>query len=152
MMMLYASIVMRIVFWYQVAAGVHASSVSMPTTSEEFPTLPVGMLYRDPCSTQTAFVASGPVSIGNYVPDEEDQESARRMVVLGGLKRIRKLVEEFVVLTGAARSEKHGTSDLHSVLASYYECGRNGSEGCWVQKPLTTQSDIPRTGIREQCT
>ena len=103
MAMLHASIIIRILFWYQLAAGVRVST-SLPLPSWDGSSIMnpsaetetrAGRSHRSSCSTPPAFVALEPIKIGNYVPDLEDQEPMRRLFLLMSLKKLGRLIEIF---------------------------------------------------------
>ncbi len=103
MAMLGASIIIRILYWHQLAAGIKSFD-TMPLPSwERSPFMDpftvnastASKSHRSSCSTPTAFVASEPIKIGNYLPDQEDQESIRRMYLLIRLKKLGRLIETF---------------------------------------------------------
>ena len=87
MAMLYASIIVRILFWHQLAAGVKTST-SLPLPSWDGPAsmdpfattgTTASRSHRSSCSTSTISVASEPITIGTYVPNQEGQEPMRQL-------------------------------------------------------------------------
>ncbi|MCJ1458286.1 hypothetical protein MMC28_008657 [Mycoblastus sanguinarius] len=124
MAMLDASIITRVLFWHQLAAGVKtSSSLPLPTSDgSQFidtfnPTVTTaGSCNRSSCSTPTVFVASEPVKIGTYIPDHEDQEPMRRLFLLISLKKLGRLIDTFAQV---GESLDAGPSQLHVTLASW---------------------------------
>ena len=45
------------------------------------------------CSTPTPFVASEPIKIGHYIPNQEDQELTQRLFLLVSLKKRGRSIE-----------------------------------------------------------
>ena len=124
MAMLDASIIIRILFWHQIAAGVKAST-SLPLPSwDGLPLMqPFAATGRTAsrshpgfCSSSTAFVASEPIKIGNYIPDQEDQEPMRRLFLLISLKKLGRLIELFAQVGDPVDI---GPSHVRGVLASW---------------------------------
>ncbi|KAL8951979.1 MAG: hypothetical protein Q9222_002071 [Ikaeria aurantiellina] len=122
MAMLGASIINRILFWHQVAAGVQ-TSIPMPSTPWNTPPLKDSFATsatttpsrRSSCSTSSAFVASEPVKIGSYIPDQEDQEPMRRLFLLISLKKLGRLIETF----GQVQDHDPGSTELRKVLVAW---------------------------------
>ena len=124
MAMLDASIIIRILFWHQLAAGVKTST-ALPLPSwdgspfmDPFATTgtTASRSHRSSCSTSTAFVASEPIKIGNYIPDQEDQEPMRRLFLLISLKKLGRLIEIFAQV---GDPDDVGPSHIRVVLASW---------------------------------
>lgn len=114
---LYASIVIRILFWHQLAAGVKTST-SMPLSSwdESQSTDLANRSHRSSCSRPTTFVVAKPIKLGNYVPNEDDQEPMRQLLLLIGLKKLGRLVE---IYTQVRDPVEAGPSQIRGVLASW---------------------------------
>ena len=123
MAMLDASIIMRILFWHQIAAGIRTSS-SFPLNSASSNTAmdatgtPTINSTRNPCSMPPTVVTSEPVRLGSYVPDYEDQELVQRLLLLISLKKLKQLIDKF---TQIAAYVDAGPSHLHSILAPWLD-------------------------------
>lgn len=124
MAMLYASIVIRILFWHQLAAGLKTStSLPLPSwdgsqSTDPFATtrMIANRSQQSSCSTPSAFIASEPIKIGNYVADQEDQEPMRRLLLLISLQKLGRLIEIFAQVRDPVEA---GTSQIRGVLASW---------------------------------
>ncbi|KAL8714645.1 MAG: hypothetical protein Q9220_001594 [cf. Caloplaca sp. 1 TL-2023] len=122
MAMLGASIINRILFWHQVAAGVQ-TSIPMPSTGWNIPPIVDSIATptsanpsrRSSCSTSSAFIASEPVKIGSYIPDQEDQEPMRRLFLLISLKKLGRLIEAF----SQVEDRDPGSTELRKVLVAW---------------------------------
>ena len=119
MAMLYASIIVKVLYWHQVAAGSRNSSRSIPT-SEGLPSpadSSAGLSSgNSPCSSAAPFISSEPIKIGTYTPDEEDQEPIRRLFLLSNLKKTGRLIDAFA---SVGEGVDAGTSKLYASLASW---------------------------------
>ena len=124
MALLYASIMIRILFWHRLAARVKTST-SLPLPSwdgspvmDPFATTrrTANSSQKSSCSTPTAFVTSKPIKIGNYVPDQDDQEPLRQMLLLISLKKLGRLVERFAHVGDPVKA---GPSQIRGILASW---------------------------------
>lgn len=127
MAMLNASVIMRILFWHQLAAGIRtSSSLTLPTPIEGSAFMdtfasstgnPTSRSSRSSCfSTPTTFIAPEPVRLGYYIPDQEDQEPMQRLFLLINLKKLQQLINAF---TQVAESVDAKPSHLHTTLASW---------------------------------
>ena len=125
MVMLYASIVIQILFWHQLAAGIKTStSLPLSTWDGSQSTDPFAATtritankpQRSSCSKPTAFVASESIKIGNYVPDQGDQEPVQRFLLLISLKKLGHLIEIFAQVRDPVEP---GPSQIRGVLASW---------------------------------
>ena len=120
MAMLYASIIMKVLYWHQVAAGTRNSSSRSIPTSEGLPSpadSSAGLSSgNSPCSSAAPFISSEPIKIGTYTPDEEDQEPIRRLFLLSNLKKTGRLIEAFA---SVGEGVDAGTSNLYASLASW---------------------------------
>ena len=136
MAMLHASIIMRILFWHQLVAGIRTSSyLPLPTpsdggglasymdpfTSSSSTNTPAGWSSssgRGSCSssTPTTFIAPEPVRLGNYIPDQEDQEHMQRLFLLINLQKVKQLIDAFAQV---AELVDAGPNNLHTTLASW---------------------------------
>ena len=134
MAMLHASIIMRILFWHQLVAGIRTSSyLPLPTpdgggtgaymdpfASSSSTGTPAGWSSsgRGSCSssTPTTFIAPEPVRLGNYIPDQEDQEHMQRLFLLINLQKVKQLIDAFAQV---AELVDAGPNDLHTTLASW---------------------------------
>ena len=127
MAMLNASIIMRILFWHQLVAGIRTSSyLPLPTSDggsafiETFASstgTPASWSSRGSCSaTPTTFIAPEPVRLGNYIPDQADQEHMQRLFLLINLQKVKQLIDAFALL---AEAVDVGPSHLHTTLASW---------------------------------
>lgn len=120
MAMLYASIIVKVLYWHQVAAGTRNSSSRSIPTSEGLPSpadSSAGLSSgNSPCSSAAPFISSEPIKIGTYTPDEEDQEPIRRLFLLSNLKKTGRLIEAFA---GVGEGVDAGTSNLYASLASW---------------------------------
>lgn len=85
-----------------------------PTVGRSFPCH--YLLGTDRCSTPTAFIASKPIKIGSYVPDQEDQEPMRRLLLLINLKKLGRLIEIFAQVRDPVEA---GPSQIRGILASW---------------------------------
>ena len=126
MVMLHASIIIRILFWHQLAAGVRIST-SCPLSSwggssimDPFAEMEAtaSRSHWSSCSTPTALVASEPIKIGNYIPDLEDQEPMRRLFLLISLKKLGRLVEIFAQVGDPVDA---GPGHIRGMLASWLD-------------------------------
>ena len=120
MAMLYASIIVKVLYWHQVASGTrNPSSRSIPI-SEGLPSpadSSAGLSSgNSPCSSSAPFISSEPIRIGTYTPDEEDQEPIRRLFLLSNLKKTGRLIEAFATV---GEGFDAGTSNLYASLASW---------------------------------
>lgn len=120
MAMLYASIIGKVLYWHQVAAGTKNSSSRSIPTSEGLPSpadSSAGLSSgNSPCSSAAPFISSEPIKIGTYTPDEEDQEPIRRLFLLSNLKKTGRLIEAFA---SVGEGVDAGTSNLYASLASW---------------------------------
>ncbi|KAK0506861.1 hypothetical protein JMJ35_010715 [Cladonia borealis] len=134
MAMLHASIIMRILFWHQLVAGIRTSSyLPLPTpdgggmgaymdpfASSSSTGTPAGWSSsgRGSCSssTPTTFIAPEPVRLGNYIPDQEDQEHMQRLFLLINLQKVKQLIDAFAQV---AELVDAGPNNLHTTLASW---------------------------------
>ena len=128
MAMLHASIIMRILFWHQLVAGIRTSSYLPLPTSEGGPAFmdsfassstgaPASWSSRGSySSTPTTFIAPEPVRLGNYIPDQEDQEHMQRLFLLINLQKVKQLIDAFAQV---AELVDVGPSHLHNTLASW---------------------------------
>ena len=120
MAMLYASIIVKVLYWHQVAAGTKNSSSRSIPTSEGLPSpadSSAGLSSgNSPCSSAAPFISSEPIKIGTYTPDEEDQEPIRRLFLLSNLKKTGRLIEAFA---SVGEGVDAGTSNLYASLASW---------------------------------
>ena len=127
MAMLEASIIMRILFWHQLVAGVRTSSYLPQPTPDGGPAFmdmfasststPASWSSRGSCSsTPTTFIAPEPVRLGNYIPDQEDQEHMQRLFLLINLQKVKQLIDAFAQV---AELVDVGPSHLHTTLASW---------------------------------
>lgn len=124
MALLTASIIIRILNGHQIAAGVNTpTSTALPSWDGSLltePTAPFNLTacrsHRDSPYTSAAFIASERVQIGNYVPNQEDQESIRRMFLLISLKKLGRLIDMFAHVGDPADL---GTGHLRDTLASW---------------------------------
>lgn len=72
---------------------------------------------RGSCSsTPTTFIAPEPVRLGNYIPDQEDQEHMQRLFLLINLQKVKQLIDAFAQV---AELVDVGPSHLHTTLASW---------------------------------
>lgn len=124
MAMLHASIIIRILFWHQLAAGVKISN-SLPLPSWDGSPImdpfvetetTASRSHRSSCSTSTVSVSSEPIKIGNYIPDLEDQEPMRRLFLLISLKKLGRLMEIF---SQVGDPVDVGTGHIRGMLASW---------------------------------
>ncbi|KAL6717310.1 hypothetical protein ACLMJK_005225 [Lecanora helva] len=148
MAVLYASIIIKVLYWYQVAAGIksfdscdHGSpkptdtpawsaSGSLPNFEKPWA---AGHSKSSSCSHDETFVAREPFRIGTYTPDEEDQEPMRRMLLMSNLRKVGRLIES---LARIGEKADQGTSNLHSMLGAWLKSelsrtiqkGTNGME------------------------
>ena len=128
MAMLHASIIMRILFWHQLVAGIGTSSYLPLPTSEGGPAFmdsfassstgtPASWSSQGSySSTPTTFIAPEPVRLGNYIPDQEDQEHMQRLFLLINLQKVKQLIDTFAQV---AELVDVGPSHLHNTLASW---------------------------------
>ena len=127
MAMLDASIIMRILFWHQIVAGIRTSSYLPQPTPDGRPAFmdkfasstgtSVTWPSRGSCSsTPTTFIAPEPVRLGNYIPDQEDQEHMQRLFLLINLQKVKQLIDAFAQV---AELVDVGPSHLHTTLASW---------------------------------
>ncbi len=127
MAMLDASIIMRILFWHQLAAGIRTSSylpLPIPDGGSAFmhtfgssTGTPAIRSSRGSCSsTPTVFITPEPIKLGNYIPDQEDQEPLQRLFLLINLKKLKQLIDAFAQV---AELVDAGPSHLHTTLASW---------------------------------
>lgn len=90
MTLLFGSIVMRILYWHRVASGKASSYISQSSPSRGC----------DLSSTHTRLgqlvpITSELVTIGNFVPDAEEQDTIRRTHLTRSLKKTQDLIESF---------------------------------------------------------
>ena len=78
---------------------------------------PASWSSRGSCpSTPTTFIAPEPVRLGNYIPDQEDQEHMQRLFLLINLQKVKQLIDVFAQV---AELIDVGPSHLHTTLASW---------------------------------
>ena len=121
MAMLYASIIVKVLFWHQVAAGTRGNSSRLNRSPEWLPSpadSPTGVLSsgsrKSPCLSAAPFISSEPIKIGTYTPDEEDQEPIRRLFLLSNLKKTGRLIEAFAAM---GEDVEPTTRNLYASLA-----------------------------------
>ena len=120
MAMLYASIIVKVLYWHQVASGTRSPSSRSNPSSEGLPSpadSSTGLSSENsPCSSSAPFISSEPIKIGTYTPDEEDQEPIRRLFLLSNLKKTGRLIDTFA---SVGEGFDTGTSNLYASLASW---------------------------------
>ena len=124
MAMLDASIIIRILFWHQLAAGVNTQdSVRMPSLDGPSFMDSLGMTgslknlpHRSSCFTSMAYIAPEPFRIGEYEPDQEDQGPMRRAFLLISLKKLGRLIDTFADMGDAADA---GLGGIRVMLGSW---------------------------------
>ena len=124
MAMLNASIIIRILHWHRLGASIHDSdSIQLPPLVEQSSinpyvdsSYPANYSHRSSYSTPIASVAPEPISIGSFVPDQEDQDTLRHLYLLVNLKKLGRMVEAF------AQAEDHaelGPGQIRGTLATW---------------------------------
>lgn len=122
MTLLNASLIMRILYWHQLVAGVKTSpSTPIPVSDlMPFQGAPISngktASNQSSCSASSAFGVGEPVKIGNYIPDQEDQEPMRQLLLLINLKKLGKLIDAFSRVKEPADLEP---SHYHITLSSW---------------------------------
>lgn len=149
MAMLYASIIVKVLYRYQVAAGMEysepytcGSAKSIHTSAWSLDSFihlsgiiwPFGQASPSRRSYDGAFFAREPFRIGIYTPDEEDQESIRRLLLLSGLGKVGRLIEALAKIGDGfdeGASNLYGTLGtwLNSELSRTIKKGGDGVEG-----------------------
>ncbi|KAF2808159.1 uncharacterized protein BDZ99DRAFT_572061 [Mytilinidion resinicola] len=94
--MLYASIVFKVLHWYQIASGVKASTPMSTGTfmasSPNFMPTPSPPRIGSSAPGNIMFM---PMTIGAFSLDEEDQEAFRQQLLLSELRKVGQLIDTF---------------------------------------------------------
>lgn len=104
MNLLCASIIMRLLYWHRVVMGNASSYISRspPCSSLDSTLTSVYTRLGQPVS-----ITAEPFTIGNFVPDAEEQDMIRRTYLLGNLRKIENMIETF-----------SNVGELHRTLAT----------------------------------
>ncbi len=128
MAMLYASIIVKVLYWYQAVADSKSSHPSASAHAD--PTanvVPLAGLLAESALSETqaeqppgpcdaSFVALEPFRIGTFMPDQEDQEHMRRLLLLSNLKKVGRLIEALVRIGDTV---DEGASKLYRTLGAW---------------------------------
>lgn len=122
--MLYASIMSKILIWYQVAGGVKNSMSLVPTATCPSPdngSSLAGTLNPDDLASSAGYrIAHLPISIGEFDLDKEDQEVLGRQLLLSELRKAGHIIHRLATKHFKAGDDiDEGTSNLYSTLGAW---------------------------------
>jgi hypothetical protein len=149
--MLYASIISKILIWYQVAGGYKKSSYwgnvpgsSTPsstssTSNTMSSTRSCSVSNQPPFSTSTvsAVAPMAPVALGSFSLDEKDQEAFRKYLLLSELKKSGQVINIFSGL-GVANQSVGAVGDIYASL------------GGWLKSELAGTIRVLKSGIEDR--
>jgi len=149
--MLYASIISKILIWYQVAGGckkssywgnVPGSSTPSSTSSTSLNTMSstrsCSVSNQPPfsASTVSAVAPMAPVALGSFNLDEKDHEAFRKYLLLSELKKLGQVIDLFSGL-GAGNQSLGAVGDIYASL------------GGWLKSELAGTIRVLKEGIED---
>jgi hypothetical protein len=137
--MVHASIISRILIWYQQAAGLNGVplSTSSPSSPSSSVTPETGTSRPAILAQSTGFaVDQSPISVGTFNIDDQNLQTAIRIqLVLSELKNAANVIQLFTT-QDAGECSGHGVISLYSNL------------GAWLQSELSRTADMLKDKLK----
>lgn len=125
--LLYSSIITKILLQYQFAAGSTLYPLLCSRITSDLPNPPNPETASGPQPT----VQVGPIRLGAFTFDAEDQESLKRQILQSELKKVERLVHDFASRFDGGMEGEPGKGSVGGGVSGLYE-----SVGGWLRSEL----------------